>query len=476
MSPATLVAIACIVVLLFALLSATGRARVAVADLAQTRTALQRTALQLKELTQREEEASNLLREWGATRASLSTFQAESAEARRITEAQLARVQSELVNVQEALRTADRLLEEQEPIIFPRRFPAESSAQLKARMDAIRARQQEIRRKGQVVIRFGPAVQDRLPAEERAKLKSLVRLARLALEGAADTLLDQVSAANQERLEAKFGALTTDLNRILRPWDFEIGKNYQNTVRESLELLAEHQQQVEKEREEQRALREQMREEAAAIREAERAQREAEAEERRALRDLQKAQEAADKATLDERDKWLARVAELEASLALAHSAKERAIAMAQLTKSGHVYIISNVGSFGPDVFKVGMTRRLDPEDRIRELGDASVPFPFDIHGMIRSEDAPALEYALHSALEEHRVNLVNERKEFFKVPFETLKSHAEKHGGTVQLTELAEALEYRQSEATRRGLLPPSVTAGGEVGAEESAEIDGES
>jgi hypothetical protein len=89
---------------------------------------------------------------------------------------------------------------------------------------------------------------------------------------------------------------------------------------------------------------------------------------------------------------------------------------MAEKTKSGYVYIISNVGSFGEDVVKIGLTRRLDPSDRVRELGDASVPFLFDTHAMIYSEDAPALERALHAEFESRRINLKNYRKEFFKI------------------------------------------------------------
>ena len=90
---------------------------------------------------------------------------------------------------------------------------------------------------------------------------------------------------------------------------------------------------------------------------------------------------------------------------------KKRSISQAQLTKTGHVYIISNVGSFGDDVFKIGMTRRLEPMDRVKELGDASVPFPFDVHAMIRTSDAPSLENALHHHFDERRLNLENHRK-----------------------------------------------------------------
>lgn len=99
---------------------------------------------------------------------------------------------------------------------------------------------------------------------------------------------------------------------------------------------------------------------------------------------------------------------------------------MAQQTKSSYVYIISNFGSFGDGVFKIGMTRRLEPLDRVRELGDASVPFTFDVHALIYSEDAPALEAELHRHFNEHRLNLVNNRKEFFRVDLDELKAKLE--------------------------------------------------
>ena len=101
----------------------------------------------------------------------------------------------------------------------------------------------------------------------------------------------------------------------------------------------------------------------------------------------------------------------LERDLAEAHAKFERAQAMAEKTRSGYVYVISNVGSFGADVVKIGLTRRLDPSDRIRELGDASVPFVFDTHAIIYSEDAPALERALHAEFEPVRVKAQNYRK-----------------------------------------------------------------
>ena len=100
---------------------------------------------------------------------------------------------------------------------------------------------------------------------------------------------------------------------------------------------------------------------------------------------------------------------------------------MAQQTKQGHVYVISNVGSFGENVYKIGMTRRLDPTERVDELGDASVPFPFDIHGMIHFEDCPAAEKKLHRLFVMGQVNKTNFRKEFFRANLEDIKAAIEK-------------------------------------------------
>ena len=115
------------------------------------------------------------------------------------------------------------------------------------------------------------------------------------------------------------------------------------------------------------------------------------------------------------------------------------------MTRSGHVYVLSNIGSFGEGVLKVGMTRRLEPMDRVKELGDASVPFPFDVHMMISCDDAPTLENALHRELHKQRVNKVNFRKEFFHTDIESVRKMVEANHGKVDYVADAEALQYRE-------------------------------
>jgi hypothetical protein len=207
----------------------------------------------------------------------------------------------------------------------------------------------------------------------------------------------------------------------------ELKINYERVVKAALE------------REEQARIR-------AQIREEERLRREVERELAQTEREEQAIQAALDQALAEARDQHSAEVDLLRAKLAEAQERAQRAISMAQQTKAGNVYVISNIGAFGRGVFKVGMTRRLEPLDRIRELGDASVPFPFDIHMMVSCDDAPSLENALHRALHKSRINRVNPRKEFFRAEFETILQVVRHHHGEVQYTADPEALEFNQS------------------------------
>ena len=202
----------------------------------------------------------------------------------------------------------------------------------------------------------------------------------------------------------------------------------------------------EREKEEQRAIREQIREEERAQKEYERAIKEAEKEEALLKKAYEKAKREFDFASDDQKAKHDLKMQELLEKLKLAEEKNIRALSMAQQTRAGHVYIISNIGSFGDDVLKLGMTRRLEPMDRVRELGDASVPFSFDVHAMIYSEDAPALEKKLHHYFNHQRVNKVNYRKEFFKVALSDVKNYLDEQNIQAQFTLKAEALQYRES------------------------------
>ena len=133
---------------------------------------------------------------------------------------------------------------------------------------------------------------------------------------------------------------------------------------------------------------------------------------------------------------------------------------MAEQTKSGHIYIVSNIGSFGENVYKIGMTRRLDPMDRVKELGDASVPFVFDVHAMIYTEDAPTVENVMQKSFDSRRVNLVNNRKEFFNVTLGDIRGELLKSFPEAEFVEVGEAKEYRETLALREQLANVPVAA----------------
>lgn len=202
------------------------------------------------------------------------------------------------------------------------------------------------------------------------------------------------------------------------------------------------------EREEQRRIKEQLREEEKARREYEKAIKEAEKEEKAIQQAIDKATKELMLAGEEQRIALEQRLAELQVKYEEAEAKNQRAISMAQQTRSGHVYVISNIGSFGENVYKIGMTRRLEPLDRVRELGDASVPFSFDVHAMIYSDDAPSLENHLHKVFNDKQVNKVNARKEFFNVGIKDIKSTIKEMSIDAHWTMFAEAKEYRESLA----------------------------
>ena len=199
-------------------------------------------------------------------------------------------------------------------------------------------------------------------------------------------------------------------------------------------------------REEQKKIKQEMRDEARARKEYEKAMKVAKKEEKMLQEAMEKARRELATATEAQKDEYEARLKELEEKLVTAEEKNQRALSMAQQTRRGHVYIISNIGSFGEDVLKIGLTRRLEPMDRVKELGDASVPFPFDVHAMMFSEDAPALEKQLHHEFNSYQVNKVNKRKEFFRINVANVKDVTADLGIEAHWTIAAEAREYKES------------------------------
>lgn len=287
---------------------------------------------------------------------------------------------------------------------------------------------------------------------ERERRETAIRFVIDAFNGRVEAILSRAKHDNVGTLEQEIRdayALVNLNGAAFR--NARIQQTYFQARLAELHWTVAAQELKRKEREEQRLIQEQIREEEKARRDFEKAQQEAAREEELIRKAMEKAQQQATQATEEERRKIEAQIAELQQRLTEAEAKNQRALSMAQQTRAGNVYIISNVGSFGDDILKIGMTRRLEPFDRIKELGDASVPFEFDVHAMIRSDDAPTLERELHAQFEEHRLNKVNYRKEFFRVPLQMIREFVGARQLEATFTMAADAREYRESVALAR-------------------------
>jgi hypothetical protein len=287
---------------------------------------------------------------------------------------------------------------------------------------------------------------------EPSRRDTAIRFVVDAFNGRVDAILSRVRHDNVGTLTQEIQDAFALVNRNGQAFrDAQITSLYLEARLAELRWAVIAQELKLKEREEQRALKEKLREEERARREYERAIQEAQRDEQRIREAMAKARAEAEQSTIADRTRLEAQIALLNQQLSDAEARNQRAISMAQQTRAGHVYIISNIGSFGEDVFKIGLTRRLDPLDRIKELGDASVPFEFDVHALIRSNDAPALESLLHHAFDDLRLNKVNFRKEYFRVPLNQIREVLHQKGLDASFTLLAEAREYRETQAIER-------------------------
>jgi predicted nucleic acid-binding Zn-ribbon protein len=285
-------------------------------------------------------------------------------------------------------------------------------------------------------------------AKGRTVVKVYKKLMLRAFIGECDVLISKVKWNNVNQMKERIQKLFDAINKLGHGFQVSLNSQFLDLKQKELILEYEFQSKRQQEKEEMRAIQEELREEEKAKREIEQAQREAEKEEATYEKALAKTRKEYEESTGEKHDKLKAQIFQLEQELRVAQEKKQRALSMAQQTKRGHVYVISNIGSFGEQVFKIGMTRRLEPIDRIKELGDASVPFQFDIHAMIFSEDAPTLENELHKAFTNKKVNMLNYRKEFFKVTLEEIEQKTKEIGLISEFTRLPEAMEYRETLA----------------------------
>ena len=320
--------------------------------------------------------------------------------------------------------------------------------------DAYKLRLQQIRDKQKILVKKGSAVTGNMgwtvngsKSEGNKMVKDMQKLLLRAFNSDCDELINNVKFNTFDTAVKRMEKSFEIISKCGRIMNVAITTTYYNAKYEELCLALEYRQKKQDEKEEQKEIRTRLREEAKLQKEIEEARKKIQKEQTHYENALDKIIEQINTASEAELPALLEKKKEIENQLAeIDKSIKDIDYREAN-ARAGYVYIISNIGAFGENVYKIGMTRRLEPMDRVDELGDASVPFNFDVHAMIFSDDAPALETALHNAFENRKLNMINKRREFFNVTLDEIEEVVKKnYDKTVEFTRLPQAEQYRES------------------------------
>ncbi|MGS5451623.1 DUF4041 domain-containing protein [Staphylococcus aureus] len=285
--------------------------------------------------------------------------------------------------------------------------------------------------------------------EKKTYINSQIKQILRAFNTECDYLFSSLNARNYENYHNKIVRSFETLNRIYKVDKVEITREYLQIKLEKLNLINERAIKIEQEKELQREIKEQMKEEEKVRRELEQQEKKIEKEERQFGNEIKSLFKRLEKTKNDiEKELYADKIRELEEKVKQLEEDKKDVENRKVNTRAGYVYVISNIGSFGEGIYKIGLTRRLEPYDRVKELGDASVPFEFDVHAMIFSDDAPTLENTLHRHFRDRELNKVNHRKEFFRVDIDEIEEVVKNnHNNTVEFTKIPVAEQYWESQ-----------------------------
>jgi len=366
------------------------------------------------------------------------------AEVSGVLEQHIAELRAEYEQLQAQVVETRELVLLQEVGIYEYHHPLDSSAQYKETLEVLEREIQQCIKTGGAVTGTKKWAINGSEKEGARMVADFCKLMLRAYNSEADNAVRTLKHYTLKPAVERLQKMRSSISKLGASMKIEITDTYHGLRVSELELTTDYLVKLNEERE-------QLRDERARLKEAEAALRDFEREQSR-LEKERSHYEAALRALKAKGD--TAAVATTELKLQEIQSAIDGVIARAANTRAGYVYVISNIGSFGEEVVKIGMTRRLEPMDRVRELGDASVPFRFDVHALIFSDDAVGLETALHRHFAARRVNLVNAHREFFyTTPHEVKDALLALRGSLLSFTETPEALEWHQSATIRSTL-----------------------
>jgi len=319
------------------------------------------------------------------------------------------------------------------------------SEEYKNRLDDIRKKQREMIKNGTATLGANNWTVNGSAAQGKKMVKDMQKLLLRAFNGECDELVEKVKYNNFDTSLKRINTSCETISKLGSMMSISISSAYKNLKITELKLAFEYTQKKQAEKEAEKEEKARLREEAKLQKEIEETRKTLEKEQTHYINALAKLnlQLATNPTSAD----LLSKKEELESKIADTEKAIKDVDYREANKRAGYVYVISNIGAFGENVYKIGMTRRLDPQERVDELGDASVPFTFDVHAMIFSDDAPKLENALHKAFEDKKVNMVNPRREFFNVSLDEIKEVIRKnYDKTVEFIDYPQAEQYRVS------------------------------
>lgn len=374
---------------------------------------------------------------------------------------ELENARSELASIKENIASESTLLAEikaeiiqtneevmyQSVGIYTPRYEFTKVDEYKVKLADIRQRQKDLVKSKKAVLGSSSWTVNGSEAKGRKMVADMQKLLLRAFNSECDDIIEHVKYNNIDSSEKRITSSRDAISRLGDMMSVSITREYYMLKIEELYLSYEYQRKKEEEKEALREARAQQREEAKAAKELEEARRKLEKEQLHYENALSKLNKQIAEASEDDKSALEQKRAELENQLASIDASMKDVDYRAANQRAGYVYIISNIGAFGENVYKIGMTRRLDPMDRVYELGDASVPFNFDVHAMIFTDDAPGLEAALHNAFADRKLNYINQRREFFNVTLDEIKEVVKKnYDKTVEFVDIAPAEQYRES------------------------------
>lgn len=369
---------------------------------------------------------------------------------------ELAAARCELQKVKEQIIETDEAALFQSFGIYTPLYSFMNSDEYKARLLEIRAKQKDMIKAKTAVSGSTNWTVNGNAAKGKKMVADMQKLLLRAFNSECDDVIEHVKYNNIEASEKRIGASRDAISKLGAMMDVSITPLYYRLKIEELYLAFEYQRKKQQEKEEQKEARARMREEAKLAKEIEEERKKLEKEQKHYQNALKKIIEQLKDARDEDRAAIEEKKEEIETQLQKIDSDFKNVDYREANQRAGYVYVISNIGAFGENVYKIGMTRRLDPMDRVDELGDASVPFDFDVHAMIFSDDAPKLEAALHKAFASRKLNFVNQRREFFNVTLDEIKQVVkENFDKSVEFIDLAPAEQYRESLLLKKQMYP---------------------